>query len=200
MGKAIQKQSLALFFFVLVSSVSANLLCEDLPIDLCAYAVSSTGSRCILEKEVSSQGKVEYQCQTSEVSANEFLEWVETDDCVHSCGIDRQTVGISSDALVEKGFVKALCSAECQQGCPNVVDLFEKLAAGEGVSLSRVCEAQSMGAARREMGEVETSQFASLSVHNLNAWEAPNAAHPPSGSFNPQGLDGVSPVAAPSQF
>ncbi|MCO5600135.1 hypothetical protein L7F22_054243 [Adiantum nelumboides] len=70
--------------------------------------------------------------QKSKVSANEFLEWVETDDCMHSCGIDRQTVGILSDALVEKGFVKALCFAECQQGYPNVVDLFEKLAAGEG--------------------------------------------------------------------
>ncbi|KAI5073598.1 hypothetical protein GOP47_0011611 [Adiantum capillus-veneris] len=204
MGMAGQKQSLVLVSFVmsiLVSGISATLLCEDLPIDLCAFAVSSSASRCILEKEVSSQGKVEYQCQTSDVSANEFAEWVETDDCVHACGIDRQTVGLSSDSFVESGFVKALCSIDCQNGCPNVVDLFEKLAAGEGVSLSRVCEVQSMGAARRAMNEVENSHFASLSAHSLNAWEASNAALSPFGSLNPQGsLDTTSPAAAPSQI
>lgn len=200
---ASSKQSFVLVLLVLaglVSCISATLLCEDLPIDLCAFAVSSTGSRCVLEKEISFQGKVEYQCQTSVVSANEFTEWVETDDCVHSCGIDRLTVGISSDALVESRFVKALCSVDCQSGCPNVVDLFEKLSEGEGVALSQVCAVQSMGAARRGMREASTSHFASLSGNTLNAWEASNAVHSPVGAFAPQGPSATSPEAAPSPF
>eukprot|EP00250_Pteridium_aquilinum_P001572 c11762_g1_i1 orf=166-699(+) len=161
-----------------VSCISATLLCQDLPIDMCAFAVSSMGSRCVLEKMISTHGNVEYECQTSQVNAAEFAEWVETDDCVHSCGINRLTVGISSDALVERGFVKSLCSADCQGGCPNVVDLFDKLAAGEGVSLSHICEAQT-GATRREMGELTTTTFASLSGDTFHSWEAPSAALSP---------------------
>lgn len=120
--------------------VQEKLHCEDIPVDLCAFAVSSTGARCVLERRVMRSGDFEYECQTSVVRADEFAEWVETDDCVRSCGQERMCVGMSSDALVERDVATTLCSAACQASCPNIVDLYTKLAAGEGVSLPRVCE------------------------------------------------------------
>lgn len=184
----------------LASGISGKLLCEDLPVDLCAFAVSSTGSRCVLEKRVMTDGNVEHECQTSEVAADEFAEWVETDECVRSCGLDRMSVGISSDALVERGFAKALCSADCQSGCANVVDLFTKLAAGEGVSLAKLCEAQATAASisassRREMGEVPF--FASLSANTVNAWETAAVAPSTSQSLDSHGL-WTAPAPAPA--
>ncbi|KAH7288256.1 hypothetical protein KP509_31G019400 [Ceratopteris richardii] len=82
-------------FAGLVACVSAHIKCEDLPINACAFSVSSSGMRCILEKVISTEGQAAYQCQTSEVLATEFAEWVETDECVSSCGLDRMTVGMS---------------------------------------------------------------------------------------------------------
>ncbi|KAH9329104.1 hypothetical protein KI387_001212, partial [Taxus chinensis] len=42
--------------------------CEKLPVELCAFAVSSSGSRCVLEKKYSFAAgtheiSVQYQCQ-----------------------------------------------------------------------------------------------------------------------------------------
>lgn len=184
----------------LASCISGTLLCEDLPVDLCAFAVSSTGSRCVLEKRIMTDGNVEHECQTSEVAADEFSEWVETDECVRSCGLDRMSVGISSDALVERGFEKALCSADCQGGCANVVDLFTKLAAGEGVSLAKLCEVQataSSASSRREMGEVPF--FASLSANTGNAWERTAVAPSSSQSLDSHSL-WTAPAPAPSSL
>ena len=71
--------------------------------------------------------------QTSIVSTeDEFKEWVETDDCVNLCGLERMSVGLSSDVVVEEATMASLCSASCQDNCPNVIDLYSKLAAGEG--------------------------------------------------------------------
>ncbi|KAH7288255.1 hypothetical protein KP509_31G019300 [Ceratopteris richardii] len=151
--------------------------------------------RCILEKVISTEGQAAYECQTSEVLATEFVEWVETDECVSSCGLDRMTVGMSSDSLIEKGFVATLCSDRCRKECPNVMDLFEKLSAEEGVPLSRVCEAQSMSDARREMSELEL-HFFSLSANTLNAFDFPHA-NSPSASLNPQGLAASAPSPSP---
>ncbi|KAB1224281.1 hypothetical protein CJ030_MR2G000913 [Morella rubra] len=69
-----------------------------------------------------------------------MTEYIETDQCIRECGVDRETVGISSDALFEPQFTAKLCSPPCYQECPNIVDLYFNLAAGEGVYLPYICE------------------------------------------------------------
>lgn len=59
-------------------------------------------------------------------------DWIETDECVRACGVDRNSVGISSDSLMESQFTAKLCSPACYQDCPNIIDLYFNLAAGEG--------------------------------------------------------------------
>ena len=39
--------------------------CEQLPIQVCAFSVSSSGARCVLEKSVLTDGDVQYECQVS---------------------------------------------------------------------------------------------------------------------------------------
>ncbi|KAH9309690.1 hypothetical protein KI387_037601, partial [Taxus chinensis] len=50
--------------------------CERLPVEMCAFAVSSTGSRCVLEKKYSfeadtHEASLQYQCQSSGVNVGE---------------------------------------------------------------------------------------------------------------------------------
>lgn len=112
--------------------LAAEMVCEDLPKDVCAFSVSSSGKRCLLETEKGVNGEIEYQCRTSEVVVERMAEYIETDQCVEACGADRNSVGISSDAFFEPQFTGKLCSPACYQKCPNIVDLFFNLAAGEG--------------------------------------------------------------------
>lgn len=100
---------------------------------MCAFSIASSGKRCTLETAIGEAGAAEYQCRTSEVVVEAMTEWIETDDCVKACGIDRNTVGISSDYLMEPQFTAKLCSPACYHNCPNVVDLYFNLAAGEGM-------------------------------------------------------------------
>ncbi|CAN1167056.1 hypothetical protein LINPERPRIM_LOCUS34577 [Linum perenne] len=79
------------------------------------------------------KGAVEYQCKTSEVvTTTTMKEWIETEECVNDCGLDRSSVGISSDYLLYPKFVAKLCSWPCLLSCPNVVDLYSNLAQAEG--------------------------------------------------------------------
>lgn len=112
------------------------MVCEDLPKDLCAFSIASSGKRCLLETEKAADGGVEYQCRTSEVVVERMSEYIETDQCVEACGVDRSSVGISSDAFFEPQFTGKLCSPACYKKCPNIVDLFFNLAAGEGKNCS----------------------------------------------------------------
>lgn len=133
-----------------------EMVCEDLPIDHCAFSISSSGKRCVLEHYVNRQGRKEYQCKTSEVVVERMSEYIETDECVRACGVDRKTVGISSDALLEPQFISKLCSPTCYQKCPNIVDLYFNLAAGEGGYLPFLCENQRRNP-RRAMVELMSS-------------------------------------------
>lgn len=134
---------MAFFKFPLVLFISSLLLhaafcetvCEDLPTDVCAFSIASSGKRCLLETYATRDGKVEYQCRTSEVMVEGMTDYIETDECVNACGVDRNSVGISSDALLEPQFTSKLCSPACFQKCPNIVDLYFNLAAGEGTSM-----------------------------------------------------------------
>lgn len=106
--------------------------CENLDEERCSYAVSSTGKRCVLEKQVKRGGQEAYTCRTSEIEADKVRDHVESEECIKACGLDRKSLGISSDSLLDSRFTKQLCSPHCYHSCPNVVDLYFNLAAGEG--------------------------------------------------------------------
>ncbi|XP_031504582.1 uncharacterized protein LOC116267138 [Nymphaea colorata] len=137
-----------------IQCVSGEIVCEKLPTDICAFAISSSGMRCVLEKYVQ-RGEVNYQCVTSQVRADKLHEaggWIETDECVQACGVDRSWAGISSDPLLDLHFMDKLCSPPCYKGCPKIVDLYFNLALAEGVFLPNLCDALKSNP-RRAMAE-----------------------------------------------
>ncbi|XP_050380791.1 uncharacterized protein LOC126798019 isoform X2 [Argentina anserina] len=137
------KLPLVLFLSSLfIHAALGAFVCEDLPNDVCAFSVSSAGKRCLIETMAKNNEGVEYQCWTSEVMVEGLAEYMETDECVNACGVERKSVGISSDALLEPQFMGKLCSPNCYQKCPNIVELYFNLAAGEGVFLPDLCERQ----------------------------------------------------------
>ncbi|CAI9098363.1 OLC1v1034995C2 [Oldenlandia corymbosa var. corymbosa] len=117
---------------IFIQGTLGEIICEELPTQVCSFSIASSGKRCLLENYQDKDGKVEYQCRTSEVVVERMAEHIETDECVSACGVDRNTVGISSDAFFEPLFTAKLCSPACYQNCPNIVDLYFNLAAGEG--------------------------------------------------------------------
>ncbi|KAL0299528.1 UNVERIFIED_CONTAM: hypothetical protein Sradi_6612600 [Sesamum radiatum] len=141
-----------------VQGIFGTIECENLNKDSCAFAVSSTGRRCVLEKHVRRSGAEEYACSTLQIEADKLKNWIETDACIDACGLDRSALGISSDSLLESRFVSKLCSQQCYHGCPNVVDLYFNHAAGEGAYLPKLCVAHG-AKARREMAEIKSSGY-----------------------------------------
>uniref|UniRef100_A0A803QGB5 PAR1 protein n=1 Tax=Cannabis sativa TaxID=3483 RepID=A0A803QGB5_CANSA len=90
---AFSKLPLALFMSTLFFQAAlGEIVCEELPLDVCAFAVASSGKRCLLETSttVSKDGGVEYQCRTSEVVVERLAEHIETEKCVKACGVDRK--------------------------------------------------------------------------------------------------------------
>lgn len=151
--------SLALALMLSVQCVLGAVTCEHLEKNTCAFAVSSSGKRCVLEKQITGGRQEEYTCRASEIEADKLKDWIESDQCIEACGLHRNTLGISSDSLLESHFTQKLCSFQCYQGCPNIIDLYFNLAAGEGVFLPKLCKAQGANA-RREMAEIRSSGFA----------------------------------------
>ncbi|CAN8279211.1 unnamed protein product [Cochlearia groenlandica] len=124
---------------LLHASLGEDIICENLPTNMCAFAISATGKRCLLE---TANVAGVYTCRTSTVEVEGIVNHVESDGCVAACGVDRNTVGISSDTMLEKGFAAKLCSPACLDYCPNILDLYFNLAAGEGAFLPDLCDAQ----------------------------------------------------------
>jgi hypothetical protein len=93
-----------------------------------------------LETLVAGDGSVKYQCRSSEVLVQKISEYIETDQCVQACGVDRNMIGISSDALLEPQVTAKLCSPACYNECTNIIDLYFNLAAGEGKNFSELSE------------------------------------------------------------
>ncbi|KAK4431485.1 hypothetical protein Salat_0910600 [Sesamum alatum] len=158
MASSLSALALALALALFVQGTLGTIECENLNKDSCAFAVSSTGKRCVLEKHVRRSGAEEYACATSQIEADKVKDWIETDACIEACGLDRSALGISSDSLLESRFLGKLCSQKCYSGCPNVVDLYFNLAAGEGAYLPKLCVAQGPKA-RREMAEIKSSGY-----------------------------------------
>ncbi|CAM8973329.1 unnamed protein product [Rhodiola kirilowii] len=176
------KFSLALFFAssLLLQVALAEIKCENLPKDKCAFAIASSGKRCLLETYPSRGGFIEYQCKTSDVIVDKLSGHIETDECVNACGLERKTVGISSDSLMEPQFTAKLCSNACFQNCPNIADLYFNMAAGEGVFLPELCDKQKT-TPHRAMTELISSGEAapgpaSTESDNMVSAEAPAPA------------------------
>ncbi|KAK9143724.1 hypothetical protein Syun_013124 [Stephania yunnanensis] len=139
-------------------TLGAAVTCEKLDRSACAFAVSSSGTRCVLEKHVMRSGLEVFECRTSEIEADISLkDYVEREECIKACGVDRNSLGISSDSLLDSRFTQKLCSPQCYTGCPNIVDLYFNLAAGEGAFLPKLCENQKGENTRREMSEIKSS-------------------------------------------
>ncbi|KAL6545200.1 hypothetical protein OROHE_009865 [Orobanche hederae] len=134
----------ALAFAISVQGTLGSIECENLNEDSCAYAVSSTGRR------IAGPGGA------SEIVADKLSDWIEMEDCISTCGVDRKALGISLDSLLDNRFTGKLCSVECYRGCPNIVDLYFNLAAGEGVFLPKFCEALGSNGLR-EMAKIQSS-------------------------------------------
>ncbi|XP_027065874.1 uncharacterized protein [Coffea arabica] len=176
--------SFVLFFAcsLFLRGAQGEIVCEELPTNVCSFSIASSGKRCLLENLKGKDGKVEYQCRTSEVVVERMAEHIETDECVSACGVDRNAVGISSDAFFEPLFTAKLCSPACYQNCPNIIDLYFNLAAGEGVYLPALCEKQ-RSRPHRAMIEL------------LSNGAAPGPAAPQS-----ENLVASAPASAPSSF
>ncbi|KAK4794801.1 hypothetical protein SAY86_012795 [Trapa natans] len=158
------KLPMALFLSSLFLNVAlGEIICENLPSELCAFSVASSGKRCLLETYKFQGGGMEYQCRTSEIIVERIAGHMESDHCVKICGVDRNSAGISSDALLEPQFTAKLCSPKCYTRCPNIIDLYYNLAAGEGVFLPDLCEAQSTNT-HRAMTELLSSGSAPSSA------------------------------------
>ncbi|XP_071707474.1 uncharacterized protein [Rutidosis leptorrhynchoides] len=152
-------KSFLFYIVILAFSVQATLgsiVCENLKQDSCAFAVSSSGKRCVLEKVVRRSGLEAFVCSTSQIETDKVTNWIETDECLQACGIKRNVLGISSDNLLDSRFMQKLCSNQCYNGCPNIVDLYFNLAVGEGVYLPSLCQAEGDNK-RRGMSEIKSS-------------------------------------------
>lgn len=168
----------ALFSLISLQVVYGGLVCEKLPVEVCAFSVSSSGARCVLEKSISRDNNVQYECQTSEVVAENINELIETDECMNACGVERMTVGLSTDSLGERGFTNKLCSPRCYNNCPNIIDLYFNLAAGEGVYMPRLCEAHRSGD-RRMISEVLSFALAPSTIGFGESTLSPTSAPSP---------------------
>ncbi|CAL5209528.1 unnamed protein product [Lathyrus oleraceus] len=114
--------------------------CENLSNETCSFAVSSSSKRCVLEKHVKRSGEEAYTCKTSNIKSDKLKDHIESDQCIKVCNLDRLSLGISSNALLEYRFIEKLCSPRCYKSCPNVVDLYFNLAASVGVFLPSFCD------------------------------------------------------------
>ncbi|KAJ6672077.1 PAR1 PROTEIN [Salix viminalis] len=151
---------MAIALVICVQGTLGEIACEHLDQDTCAYAISSAGKRCVLEK---------------------------TDECIKACGLDRKSLGISTDSLLESSFAQQLCSPQCYDSCPNVVDLYFNLAAAEGVFLPKLCEAQEGSARRGLMADIKSSGFV-----------APGQLHPVKYTVAPAPIKPVKYTVAPA--
>eukprot|EP00253_Pinus_taeda_P033871 PITA_33871 len=164
--------TLALILVTTLQVVYGSIVCENLPREVCALSVSSAGARCVLEKSTLSDGTVQFECQSSDVITEKINEWIETEECMKACGIERLAVGMSTDALGEGRFTRKLCSPDCYNNCPNVLDLYFNLAAGEGIYLPSLCDAH-RSKDRRIIRQIISESNSNLVAESLVVAPAP---------------------------
>lgn len=176
-----QANIMAFIFILLAFSLHlqgslGGFVCENLPVGMCSFAVSSSGNRCLLETR-SDETTAALECKTSDVIAgNNLHEHIESDECLMACGLSRKSIGISSDNLLEPRFVGKLCSPRCRRNCLNIVDLYSSLALGEGVYLPKLCKTMERSP-RRAMAatNVRSSGAASATLFTASEFaQSPN--------------------------
>ena len=192
------KLPLIVFFASLLLRMTlGEIICEELSKEVCAFSISSSGKRCLLENLERNKG-VEYQCTTSDVIVQRMAEHIETDACVNACGVDRTTVGISSDSLLESQFTTKLCSAYCYNNCPNIIDLYFNLAAGEGVFLPDLCEKQKINPHRAMQNLMNYVHIRALSSNYDAEDDAQSPSSAPSPSSESDGTEADAPAPSDS--
>ncbi|CAK7336968.1 unnamed protein product [Dovyalis caffra] len=164
---------LALALAICVQGTLGEITCEHLDQDTCAYAISSSGKRCLLEKRVKRTGEEAYTCRTSEIEADTLRNWIETDQCIKACGLDRKSLGISSDSLLDKLIVHA------------THNIFSSVLTG--VFLPKLCEAQEGNARRGLMADLKSSGYV-----------APGPGHPVKYTYAPGPVEPVTYTYAPA--
>ncbi|MCD7472910.1 hypothetical protein HAX54_014327 [Datura stramonium] len=180
------KYSSIVFFAsaLLLQGALGDFVCEELPTNVCGFAISTSGKRCLLENSAGKDGKVENQCKTSEVVVETMKDHIETDECINACGVDRNSVGISSDSLLEPRFAAKLCSPACYEHCANIIDLYYNLAVEtrevddnlffeNRVYLPDICDQQKNGA-HRAVIELSSNGAAAEDVANAPAPYSPD--------------------------
>ncbi|CAL1402176.1 unnamed protein product [Linum trigynum] len=110
----------ALSSLLILNGAIGDLICEELPVELCAYSISDTGKRCVLENYLARKG-MRHASTTAALT--------ETVSAIAS----------SSDYLLSPNFVAKLCSQPCFSYCPNILDLYSNLAQAEGMNLHDIC-------------------------------------------------------------
>ncbi|KAH0726879.1 hypothetical protein KY284_002744 [Solanum tuberosum] len=187
----------ALSFFL--QGALGELICEELPVEMCALSIASDGKRCVLESRPSEEGNIEVECQTSEAFAsNKMLqEYIETDECVGACGVDRQSLGLSSDALVDSKFIAKLCSHHCYNNCPNIIDLYSTVASAEGLSLRKMCASQKTRPRRGMSQSASINSGAAAPVVSSDA-NPPVGSDPVTGADPPASNAPVTDAASPA--
>ncbi|KAI5675066.1 hypothetical protein M9H77_06016 [Catharanthus roseus] len=159
-----------------------ELVCEELPIGMCSFAISSGGNRCSLETYTSRRdGSTKLQCKTSQILVDEIKEHIESDECINACGLERYSIGISSDTLLDSAFALKICSNDCSKNCPNIADLYHNLAQAEGVNLPELCKAL-LNSPRRALSKVISSSGAAAASSGSESAPAAGATFGPAGS------------------
>ncbi|KAL3829095.1 hypothetical protein ACJIZ3_017897 [Penstemon smallii] len=184
------KMVLFFTFFLFLGGSLGELVCEELPVGMCSFSISSSGNRCLLETYESDEGMMKLKCETSKVAAMNLHEYIESDECVSACGVDRNSVGISSDTLLESQFTLKLCSPQCYQSCPNIVELYYNLALAEGVFLPELCKDQRRSQ-RRSVIQLQSSSAASGPISAASGPIAASALAPVGSSESSFLVDGA---------
>ncbi|KAF2315613.1 hypothetical protein GH714_040127 [Hevea brasiliensis] len=84
-------------------------------------------------------------------------------------------------------FTQQLCSPQCYDSCPNIIDLYFNLAAGEGVFLPKLCEAQEGNARRGLLADIRSSGLV-----------APGPIQPMKYTIAPIVAPAMAPIVAPA--
>ncbi|KAI5054060.1 hypothetical protein GOP47_0008042 [Adiantum capillus-veneris] len=131
----------------------ADVVCEELPMEWCAYSISSMGARCMLEGEKDGDNPMVYKCKTSSVETKVKGGWIEAEECMEACGLKRMTVGLFSQPPFDPQF---FCSPRCARSCPHLHYLLlpQLSHQGPGSSISNVDVCLHVTNPHRSMNEV----------------------------------------------
>ncbi|KAI3465098.1 hypothetical protein Pfo_021761, partial [Paulownia fortunei] len=134
-----------------------------LPVRMCSFSIASSGKQC-LSRDFRNISRVK-----------------------SACGVERNSVCISSDSLLETQFTLKLCSPQCYDNCPNIVDLYYNLALAEGV-LPDLCKSKRTSYCRSVI-QLQSSGAAASGPISEATGPTYEAAYAPSSSITLSSVD-----------